>query len=106
LKQEYRGKRIDKLGSQIDIVRTLLYQMGGDYQKYNWSKDLMNPKAPDFALHAIIRGYGWVRPTGNFTYLMENKVYIENTFPAESFNKELQHCHSLLSLIYEEFKNL
>lgn len=106
LKQEYRGKRIDKLGSQIDIVRTLLYQMGGEYQKYNWSKDLMNPQAPDFALHAIIRGYGWVRPTGNFTYLMENKVYIENTFPAASFDKELQHCHSLLSLIYEEFKNL
>ncbi|MCO5261046.1 MAG: LTA synthase family protein [Crocinitomicaceae bacterium] len=106
LKQAYRGKRIDKLGSQVDIVRTLLYQLGGDYQRYKWSVDLLNPNAPEFALHAIIRGYGWVRPTGNFTYLMENKIFIENKFPEDIFKPELQNCHSLLSLIYEEFKQL
>lgn len=106
LKEAYKGKKIEKLGSQIDIARTLLYQMGGDYQRYKWSVDLLNPNAPEFALHAITRGYGWVRPSGNFTYLMENKIYIENTFPPETFKDELQNCQSLLSLIYEDYKKL
>lgn len=106
IKQEWRGKRIEKLGSQVDIVRTLLYQMEGDYQRYVWSKDLLNPNAPEFALHTINRGYGWVTPSGNFTYQMENKQYIENNYPNKLFNAELQTCQKLLSLIYREYKQL
>lgn len=106
LKEEYRGKRIDKLGSQIDIVRTLLYQMGGDYKRYRWSKDLLNPDAPEFALHTINRGYGWVKPNGNFTYQMENKKLIENTFNQADFQKEFKNCRALMSLIYEDYKQL
>lgn len=106
LKKEYRGKNIRKLGSQADIVRTLLYQMGGDYKRYRWAKDLMNPNAPEFALHTINRGYGWVTPNGNFTYHMENKLVMENSFSEADFDKEFTICQSLLALIYGEFKQL
>lgn len=106
LKQEYRGKNIRKLGSQADIVRTLLYQMKGDYQRYHWAKDLLNPNAPEFALHTVNRGYGWVTPKGSFTYHMENKMLIENTFSEADFDREFKRCQSLLALIYGEFKQL
>ncbi|MBX2948500.1 MAG: sulfatase-like hydrolase/transferase [Crocinitomicaceae bacterium] len=106
LKQEYKGKTIHKLGSQADIVRTLLYQMGGDYQRYKWAKDLLNPNAPEFALHTINRGYGWVTPKGNFTYHMENKYFVENTYSEADTEREFSTCQSLLALIYEEYKKL
>lgn len=106
LKDEYRGKIIHKIGSQVDIVRTLLYQMGGDFERYRWSKDLMNPNAPEFALHTINRGYGWITPKGNFTYQMENKRFVENTFSKVELKKEFLTCQVLLALIYEEFKKL
>jgi len=106
LKKEYRGKVIEKLGSQADIVRTLLYQMGGNYERYRWAKDLLNPNAPEFALHTINRGYGWVTPTGNFTYHMENKLLIENTYTETDYKNEFKRCQSLLALIYKEYKTL
>lgn len=106
LKDIYKGVNIRKLGSQTDIVRTLLYQMGGDYKRYKWAKDLLNPYAPEFALHTINRGYGWVTPKGNFTYQMENKLFIENNFSEKDFKKELSTCQTLLAMIYEEYKKL
>lgn len=106
LKKEFRGKKIETLGSQSDIVRTLLYQMGGDTERYHWSKDLLNPKCPQFALYAISRGYGWVTPEGNFTYHMDAKNYPDLTYNKALLKKESNRCHSFMSLIYEEYKNL
>src|SRR5690606_8878822 len=48
LKDEFRGKQINKLGSQSDIAATLIYQMNGDTSRYPWSKDLLNPNSPEF----------------------------------------------------------
>lgn len=80
LKADYQGKRIDKIGSQADLAATLLYQLKLDASDYPYSKDLLNPKAPEFAFHAITRGYGWVSPTGNFTYQMQLKMYLEDSY--------------------------
>jgi phosphoglycerol transferase MdoB-like AlkP superfamily enzyme len=106
LKMEYRGKRIDKLGSQADIVRTLLYQMDGEVSKYKWSKDLLNPKAPEFALHTIHRGFGWITPEGNFSYNMDTKLFPDNTFDKKQLKKERNRCHAYMSLIYDEYLKL
>lgn len=106
LKDIYKGVTIRKLGSQADIVRTLLYQMGGDYKRYKWAKDLLNPHAPEFALHTINRGYGWVTPKGNFTYQMENNLFIENNFDEKDLKTEISTCQTLLAMIYGEYKKL
>jgi phosphoglycerol transferase MdoB-like AlkP superfamily enzyme len=106
IKKEMRGKVITTLGSQADIVRTLLYQMGGAYQKFEWSKDLLNPACPQFALHTINRGYGWITPTGNFSYHMDAKNYPDLTFSKAQLKKEEKRCHSYMSLIYNTYKKL
>lgn len=106
LKDEFKGKRIDKLGSQSDIAATLLYQMGGNPERYIWSKDLLNPNVPEFALHTIIRGYGWLTPKGSMTYQMEQKQFIHNTFKPEEFDHELKLGHAFLKTIYEYYKAL
>lgn len=106
LKQEYKGKTIDKLGSQTDIASTLLYQMGGDVTQYPWSKDLLNPNSPEFAFHTIIGGYGWVTPKGSLAYMMEQKQFTINTYNEGDFPGELEKCHAYLTTIYDDYKNL
>ncbi len=104
LKKEFRGKRIDKVGSQADIVRTLLYQLSGDYNKYVWSKDLLNPHAPEFALHTINRGFGWITPQGNFSYNMDAKSFTDNTFIPSELKKQRRRCHAYISLVFSEYE--
>jgi phosphoglycerol transferase MdoB-like AlkP superfamily enzyme len=106
LKKEYRGETIETIGSQADIVRTLLYQMGGDYKRYTWSKDLLNPNCPQFALHTINRGFGWITEKGNFSFHMDAKNYPDQTLSKKALKKEEKRCHSYMSLIYKEYKEL
>lgn len=106
VKEEYRGKRINQMGSQADIAATLFYQMGLDSGAYPWSKDLMNPSAPQFALHTITRGYGWITPKGNFTYEMQSKVTVEDNFPEEVRKQEHQNCFAFLTEVYNYYKSL
>lgn len=106
IKKEYRGERIDKLGSQTDIVATLLYQMGGDWTKYRRSKDLMNPSVPEFAFHTAIRGFGWETPKGGFVYQMDMKQYIENSIPEEDQEEEWRRAKAYLHTVYQEYKDL
>lgn len=103
LKDDYRGVRIDKLGSQSDVAATLMYQFGGDLTNYPWSKDLLNPESPEFALHTIIEGYGWVSPKGAMTYKMMHKQLIHNSYSEEDFDSEVENCHMYLRTIYEDY---
>ncbi|MBI3238861.1 MAG: sulfatase, partial [Flavobacteriia bacterium] len=106
IKDSFRGKRMDVVGSQADIAATLIHQMKGDASRYPWSKDLMNPKVPQFAFYSIIRGYGWVTPKGNLTWSFDQKAITENTFTPEDSKRELKNCHWFLSAIYEDYKQL
>lgn len=106
LKEEFRGKRIDVLGSQADIAATLIHQMKGDASRYRWSKDLLNPHVPQFALYALSRGYGWITPQGNFSYNMDGYGFLEQTMTEAVLKAERKRCHSFMSLIYKEFQEL
>jgi phosphoglycerol transferase MdoB-like AlkP superfamily enzyme len=106
LKNEFIGKQINKIGSQTDIVATLLYQMGLETKNYPWSKDLMNPFSPAFALHTINRGYGWISPAGNMTYQMQVNLFVEDQFKPKLRKQEIQRCHAYLTEVYRYYKNL
>ncbi len=106
LKDEYRGTTIDKVGSQADIAATLLTQFGGDASQYPWSKDLFNPNVKEFALHTIIRGYGWVTDKGGMTYQMDAKNYVDDTFPKNIRDEEIEKGQAFLTEIYAYYKQL
>ena len=106
IKESFRGKRMNVVGSQADIAGTLIYQMKGDPSRYPWSKDLMNPKVPQFAFHTVVRGFGWVTPKGNFTWSMDLKLKFEDTFAPKDSKKEIQNGNMFLSSIYEAYKRL
>lgn len=106
LKKDWRGKRISKLGSQMDIPATLMYQFGGEPERYPWSKDLLNPNAPEFAFHTIIDGYGWISPKGSFTYQMKNKHLVEQTLSDEELKGEMERANTFLRVIYDYYMEL
>lgn len=68
LKQEFRGKQIDRIGSQTDLAATLLAQLGMEHDQFRWSKNLMNPGTPEFASISFEEGIGWVSSAGSFFY--------------------------------------
>ena len=102
LKDEFKGRKIETITCQTDIPATLLYQMGGDIDRYPWSRDMMSPNCPEFVLHTIQRGYGFVTPGGNMTYLMDTKTFIQNDLP----KKDISDCHSFLLTVYRNYKSL
>ena len=106
LKEAYRGQRIEKVGSQTDVVATLLHQMGQDYSAYPWSKDLLNPNVPEFALHTTINGYGWVTDKGSTVYEYFQKKRIRNTFKASDSASEIEKGNAFIVEVYRAFKDM
>lgn len=59
IKKEKQHQNITKIGSQTDIVRTLLNQMNITDSSYKWSSDLLSNN-PGFAFYTYDNGIGWV----------------------------------------------
>ncbi len=68
IKPEYRGTKVEHMGSQVDIAATLLAQLDLDSKGFQWSKNLFNPYSQQFASVAFEEGIGWIRPYGYFFY--------------------------------------
>jgi len=64
LKQEFRGVKNERLGSQTDIASTLMHQLGFSSAPYRWSKNLMNPYTQQFAFYTFDEGFGFVDTSG------------------------------------------
>lgn len=63
-----RGLVVSRVGSQIDIARTLLEQLGLDASAYRWSHDLLAPDARPQAFFSFHDGLGWVTSRGLFIW--------------------------------------
>jgi hypothetical protein len=66
----------------------------------------MNPNVPQFAFHTVVRGFGWVTPKGNFTWSMDLKLKIEDTYTPKDSKQEISNGTMFLSSIYEAYKLL
>lgn len=107
LKEEVKGIVIDKIGSQADIVQTILQQMNIQTEDYPWSKNLLSKDVPQFAFHAMSRGFGWVTPAGQFTYNFDLKQYPHNTFNNDkTLQTERKRCDAFMQLLYEQYSKL
>jgi phosphoglycerol transferase MdoB-like AlkP superfamily enzyme len=76
LKDEYRGKSIDRISSNGDLPVTLLKQLGLDCSSFAWSRDLFNPYSKEYAYFEINDGVGWKTPKGEFIYNVRYDQYL------------------------------
>ena len=59
IKPEFKGKRMEKTGSQTDLASTLLNQLEINPYRYKWSKDLLNPGTREFGFFNWDNGFGF-----------------------------------------------
>ncbi|WP_165864801.1 LTA synthase family protein [Rufibacter latericius] len=59
---------VSNIGSQTDLVPTLLQQMGIPTHQFAWSKNLFDAKANSFAFYVFNDGFGMVSPQGAVTF--------------------------------------
>lgn len=103
LKEEWRGKTIDKVVSQLDIVSTLLHQMHLPPERYKWSRNIFNPYTPSSAYYVFYDGGGYVNDTGysgiNFKYPKSVITNMEDSSLVKRYNAK---AASFYQLVYEE----
>ncbi|MDU1893030.1 MAG: sulfatase-like hydrolase/transferase [Dysgonomonas sp.] len=70
---------VSDLGSQNDLVATLLSQMDIKYDTYNFSKDMLNPESNKFAFYSYVNGFSMMDTTGVVIYDNDTKKILEQT---------------------------
>ena len=84
LKEEFRGKIPNKMGSHIDIVPSILSQLNIDDSKYHWGRDLFNMHENVMVPYAFHKGYGIIQPDGYYAF---NEIY-QRVIESEGRNSE------------------
>ena len=58
---------VTAIGSQTDIIKTVLDQLTINTDNFKWSKDLLDSSAKQFAFYCFNNGFGFVTPQGVVT---------------------------------------
>jgi len=108
IKDEYRGKAIDKVGSQIDIASTLLHQLNISTKAFNWSKNLLNPTTKPFAFFSWDNGMGFIDNKQCVTFDNVGEMVLYDNLPADKKNTAqlLQSGKAYLQAAYQQFLSL
>ncbi len=102
LKQEYKGTQISRLSSQTDIPVTILKQLGMTADEFKWSRDLLNPYAPEYVFYEATNGLGWIRPYGHFVW-HKSYGYMEMQVPDDDKEQLIKEGKSYLQVLFSEF---
>ena len=103
LKDEYRGEKIDRIGSQTDIGVTLLSQLDIPTGDFFWSRDLFNPTTPEFAYYESTDGVGWISPRGYFVYGKTIDGYHEMKIEPQLKDSIIMDGKSYLQEVFKQF---
>lgn len=109
IKPEYRGMKINKVVSQVDVPVLLLHQMGLNYQHYPWGKNVLNEYSPGFAFYSFEEGFGWVNRNSRYVYdhRIKKDVIIEIDTAGSIDSKLLiEQGKSYLQCVFDNYMNL
>jgi phosphoglycerol transferase MdoB-like AlkP superfamily enzyme len=103
LKSEYRGTKVTKLGNQVDIAATLLAQLNLPHNQFKWSKNLLNPYAPEFAFFDWDNGFGFMLPDQAISYDSSGQrmIYVKNK--GVSTDKALTTGKAFIQHVFTEY---
>ncbi len=74
LKEEFRGKMMDKICNQNDFPAILLSQLNLPFDKFVWSKDIFNTTVKEFAYYSNENCLGWITPGKSYVYNFVSKT--------------------------------
>ena len=89
------------IGSQTDIVFTLLQQMDLNTDRFKWSKNLLNSTARQFAFYVFNDGFGFVTPAGAITFdnVAKKIIYEDKDVTSEQLNSSKAY----MQISFEDF---
>lgn len=92
---------INTIGSQTDIVPTVLDQLGISSKDFKWGKNLLDSAASPFAFYSFNNGFGWVTPKGAATVDNVSKkiIYMDPGFDTS----QLKYGKAYMQYSYEDF---
>ena len=106
LNDEFKGKEIDKLASNVDFAATLLSQMDIDASQFKWSKNIMNPYTQEFAYNSFEEGIGWIRPWGYFFYDNNYKNFRTINLPDSLKAQTVKEGKSFIQVVFQDYMDL
>ncbi len=103
LKPDYRGRRMNVLGSQCDLPSTLLAQMRLNYKAFYWSKNLMNPNVRQFAFNSFDNGFLWIEKEGEVAFDNNSRKIIYSEVAPAQAKLMVRRGQAVLQKVYQEF---
>jgi len=105
IKNEFRGKAINQVCSQNDIVSTVLHQVNNLAKDYNWSKNLFNPNTKQFAYYSFTEGGGFVTDSAQFNFNKTSGISFYNSMQKNETDsiKMKNNMQSYLQTLFEEY---
>ena len=104
LVQEFRGKTLERITSQMDLVATLLGQMRIPSSEYPYSRNQMCEGIEGFAPYSSTVGYGGISPTCNFFFNIDNGSYFTNSCVTEQNSSLITKTKWFLKSVWDDFK--
>ncbi|TDQ11143.1 LTA synthase family protein [Pedobacter metabolipauper] len=108
IKDEFKGKKFNNIGSQTDIAATLLAQLNISNKEFIWSKNLLNPYVKPFAFFSWDNGMGFINNEQSVTFDNVGKMILYNSHVKDEAqtSKTLTQAKSYLQSVYEKFIEL
>ncbi len=94
---------ISTIGSQTDIAKTVLDQLGINADKFIWSKDLLDSSARPFAFYCFNNGFGFVTPTDITT--MDNVSHKVIYTTSSNDSAAINFGKAYMQLSYQDYLN-
>jgi phosphoglycerol transferase MdoB-like AlkP superfamily enzyme len=103
IRDEFKGKQVSRISSQIDIAGTLLHQMDLPADAFTWSRNLFNPYTPEFAFYEATEGIGWISPDGYFVYRRDMDNYFEMDIAPDKQERVLKEGKAYLQVVFQQY---
>ncbi|MDR6240892.1 LTA synthase family protein [Aureibacter tunicatorum] len=105
LKNEFKGKRIKKIGNQTDFPATILAQMNLENKtNFYWSKDLLDSNSVDFAYYCSGDILGWKDNNGYLIYNNEIDSIMSSDIGFENIKrKNLDKAKAYTQKVFDQY---
>lgn len=96
-----KGVVIDHYGSQSDLPKTILGQLGISSGQYSFGKNILDPNTPSYASYSFHNGSGFVTDTSCFVYHFPTERFLIEEGVQDPYSKKA--CMAFLQGIFMDF---
>ena len=105
LKNEFKGKTIAKVVSQVDLASTLTSQFDIKNDVFKFSKDFFNPHCPEFAYYTFFTdGFGWIERDNFVVYRNDLKdIYLFKVKDEKEKEEMIKRGKTFLQGVFQDY---